>query len=164
MGSMYKESHSGKIFSRGRNLNTIMFSIVVMLVLGGVVPILSSINQRIAGIYSYIAIIGAGLLCYYVINSCIAQYEYLLIDDELVIKKCIGQRCTVVYTVNLRNLEYLRLQSEVCEKNVKPVKFYVDGQPGEIYTGCFKHEGNSRHFSFKPSNKLMEKINREMTN
>ncbi len=93
-----------------------------------------------------------------------SNYIYILKDDRLIFKRAIGNKDTTVLQVELQEIEYLKLFRN--DKDNKKVdltyKFVCDRDCDKFYVGKFERNGRKYKFIFKPSDRLLKNISRDI--
>ncbi|WP_026477246.1 hypothetical protein [Alkaliphilus transvaalensis] len=141
-----------------------MYILAIVLIINVLVELTNFLPRGMAGIVSILILVLAGIFCSYLINRKLAQYTYVLIDDELIFHKQLGKREHKVLNVKVYDLDWVRPIDEVTDKG-EAKKIYslsckLKGE--EIYVGQFERENKIYRFIFQPNETLYKAIDKQL--
>lgn len=154
MGCIYRENNKVSLASLSKDISYLLGISVAVLI---IIIIINSILSLHSLVINLLAITGFIFFLYNLLKSCIFQYNYLLIDNELIIKRYIGKKEGMFINLNLRAIEYVKpLDRE--SKHIKSLKLYTRSKMQNIYLIKAVKDGREIVISFSPSERLIEKI------
>ncbi len=154
MGKLCRQSLKHERLSFWKmGLLLIAIIIVMNLVMGWAV--------RFGPVAGSLAAIGTLLIgtvfCFRFIYRHLAQYDYKLIGEELILERALGRANHVVYTIHLEQVKALDAFNEF--ENASKIKrlhrFVLNGDPKKWYVISFEDEGDVKNLVFEPDEKFL---------
>jgi len=129
------------------------------------VELTNFLPKTIAGITSVMILIFSAVFISYLLNRKLAQYTYILIEDELIFYKQLGKRENKVLNVKIYNLDWIKPINQLAKKEkVKKVYSLACKLKGEdVFVGQFKEDGKVYRFIFQPNDGLCKAIKRQIS-
>lgn len=142
----------------------IFYVLAVVLGINLAVELTNFLPKTIAGIASVIILIFSAVFISYLLNRKLAQYTYILIEDELIFYKQLGKRENKVLNVKIYDLDWIKPIDQLAKKEkikkVYPLSCSLKGE--DIFVGQFKENGKVYRFIFQPNDGLHKAIKRQM--
>ncbi|MBM7614733.1 hypothetical protein [Alkaliphilus hydrothermalis] len=142
----------------------ILYVLAVVLGINLAVELTNFLPKAIAGIVSVIILIFSAVFISYLLNRKLAQYTYILIEDELIFYKQLGKRENKVLNVKIYDLDWIKSMDQLAKKEkVKKIYSLACRLKGEdVFVGQFKEDEKVYRFIFQPNDGLLKAINRQI--
>jgi len=148
-----------------------LWQIIVMILASVVlinylITLCNLLGERYAGIASLGILLISLALCTLIIIRFLSSFAYILDDDKIVFERLLGNRSNIILSVNLSEITKISTYSEI-EKNdniAYTYKFVCDREYDKMYVCDFERESKKYRFIFKPSDRLLELIEKSMKN
>ena len=123
------------------------------------------LGERYAGIASLGILLMSLTLCTLIIIRLLSSFAYILDGDKLVFERLIGNRSNVILSVNLNEITHISTyyEAENNEDIAYTHKFVCDREYEKMYACDFERDNKKYRFIFKPSDRLLEFIEKSIT-
>ena len=113
----------------------------------------------------FFTIIFMAYLIYFIIRRYIMAYKYMIIEDELIIRRIIGAKEKVLVDININQIEQIKEEktSRIKKSSIKRSTFWNNCKNKSVLIITYIEDGNKNEFEFQPSDKMMTIISKRMT-
>lgn len=123
------------------------------------------LGEKYAGIASVVVLIASIGICTLIIMKLMSHFVYSIEEDTLVFERIIGKKRNIALTLKLDEITSLKPYKEVKKKDKEialTYKFVCSREHDEYYAGEFERESKKYRFIFKPTEKMIEVINKSL--
>lgn len=123
------------------------------------------LGEKYAGIASVVVLIASIGICTLIIMKLMSHFVYSIEEDTLVFERIIGKKRNIALTLKLDEITSLKPYKEVKKKDKEialTYKFVCSREYDEYYAGEFERESKKYRFIFKPTEKMIEVINKSL--
>lgn len=140
----------------------LLYVLTMVLGINILVELTNYLPRKPAAIVSVGILVFAAALCSFLINRKLAQYTYILIEDELIFYKQIGKREIKILNIKVDEINWIK-QIDLVSKEKKAKKIYglackLRGKG--VYVGEFQQNNSLCRFIFQPSEDLYHELKR----
>jgi len=138
----------------------LLFIIGIVFGLSFLVQIINLLPPKLDAVASLAILVVAARLCSYIINRKLAKYNYLLIDNQLIIQKQIGKRENTVLVVETSDIERIKpIKEFIKEKRYKKSYYLACRLRGEdVYSCEYAKNNKSYRLIFQPNEVLLKEL------
>jgi len=161
VSAMIRQSVSAPKKSFSKIMSLIFF---VAIILNIFIELTNYLSAKLAMIISIVIVFNAILICMYIIKRRVAAYTYTIIDDELIIKRELGDcECTLL-NIKVKDIEFIKpienLKHET--KCTKTQRFSCRLRGIKQYYGQYRINNNVYRFIFEPDQRVYGEIFRKL--
>ncbi|MGF7058445.1 hypothetical protein [Brassicibacter mesophilus] len=124
------------------------------------------LGERYAGIASLGILLISLTLCTLIIIRLLSSFAYILDGDKIVFERLLGNRSNIILSVNLAEITKVSTYSEINNNDniAYTYKFVCDREYDKMYICDFERDSKKYRFIFKPSDRLLELIEKSIEN
>ncbi|MBW9152368.1 hypothetical protein [Clostridium estertheticum] len=154
---MYKEMVQRKKLPA---LVSLFIILIIFICLSDLLPKVSIGRINIKTLVNFIFNMIMIALCYMEFLKCKVRYKYLIVADQLIIHRIIGQEVTIREDIKLKDIEYIGKYSNYSSDNhISSSKKYICSTfIGSKFCCVYKAGNKFKKFYFEPSDGLTNKI------
>lgn len=124
------------------------------------IQLISLLPSKLAALASIALLVFAARLCSYVLNRKLAKYNYLLIDNHLIIKKQLGKRENTVLDIKIADIKWIKPIGEFKRDKKYKKSYYLSCRlrGAAVYICEYTKDSKNYSFVFQPNDPLAREL------